>query len=72
MDQAFTLEITQQSAIITFDTPESKVNILSSEALYELELILKDIKSKPLKSLVIKSNKKNNFIAGANIKEIRS
>ncbi|CAA6799988.1 MAG: Enoyl-CoA hydratase (EC / Delta(3)-cis-delta(2)-trans-enoyl-CoA isomerase (EC / 3-hydroxyacyl-CoA dehydrogenase (EC / 3-hydroxybutyryl-CoA epimerase (EC, partial [uncultured Campylobacterales bacterium] len=41
-------------------------------ALYELELILKDIKSKPLKSLVIKSNKKNNFIAGANIKEIRS
>ncbi len=56
---------------ITFDQPDSKVNVLTSDVLRKFESFLDDVKSKPgLKALVITSKKKDIFIAGADIKEI--
>lgn len=57
---------------ITFDQPDSKVNILNSATLLSLDNILDDIKGKDLKALIIQSAKKDIFIAGADIKEIES
>ncbi|NQY21096.1 MAG: enoyl-CoA hydratase/isomerase family protein [Campylobacteraceae bacterium] len=60
-------------ATIVFDMNESKVNILSFSVLEELSILLDEInKNKDLKVLLLKSAKKNNFIAGANIKEIQA
>ena len=56
---------------ITFDNPDSKVNVLTGEVLRGLEGILNEIKNKTtLKVLLIQSAKKDVFIAGADIKEI--
>jgi len=57
---------------LTFDTPESNVNVLSFDALYEFEQYLTEMKAnKTIKILFIESAKKNIFIAGADIKEIK-
>lgn len=68
------IKLTEQNNIATlsFDMQNSKVNILSSEVLYELKSILEDIKTKDYEALVISSAKRKNFIAGANIEEIKS
>jgi 3-hydroxyacyl-CoA dehydrogenase / enoyl-CoA hydratase / 3-hydroxybutyryl-CoA epimerase len=55
---------------ITFDQPDSKVNILNSATLLIFDKILDDLKGKDLKALIIQSAKKDIFIAGADIKEI--
>ncbi len=56
---------------IVFDYAGSDINLLSSELLIELEKVLEEIaRSKEIKLLLFKSAKKNNFIAGADIKEI--
>lgn len=56
---------------ITFDAPDSKVNVLSSVVLTMFEKILDEFKNtSSLKALVIQSAKKDIFIAGADIKEI--
>ena len=56
---------------IVFDCAGSDINLLSSELLIELEKVLEEIaRSKEIKLLLFKSAKKNNFIAGADIKEI--
>ncbi len=57
---------------LTFDQPDSKVNVLNSTTLVALDKILDEIKNKPLKALVILSAKKDIFIAGADIKEIEN
>ncbi len=57
---------------IIFDQPDSKVNILSAEALTLLKKILDELKPKNLKALVLQSAKKDIFIAGADIREIES
>jgi len=57
---------------ITFDQPDSKVNVLNSATLLTLDKILDDLKSKSLKVLIIQSAKKDIFIAGADIKEIEN
>jgi 3-hydroxyacyl-CoA dehydrogenase / enoyl-CoA hydratase / 3-hydroxybutyryl-CoA epimerase len=57
---------------ITFDQPDSKVNILNSATLLALDKILDDIKGKNLKALIIQSAKKDIFIAGADIREIEN
>jgi len=57
---------------LTFDQPDSKVNVLNSAILLTLDKILDDLKSKNLKALVIQSAKKDIFIAGADIKEIEN
>ncbi|MBI3602144.1 MAG: enoyl-CoA hydratase/isomerase family protein [Candidatus Omnitrophica bacterium] len=60
-------------AYITFDQPDSKVNVLNAAALLEFEKILDQLKNNSsLKGLVIGSAKKDIFIAGADIKEIEN
>ncbi len=58
-------------ATIEFDQPGSKVNLLTSEVMRGLDLILEEIHHKSdLKAVLITSAKKDIFIAGADIKEI--
>lgn len=58
---------------ITFDAPDSKVNVLSTPVLQAFEKILDQFKNVcALKALVIQSAKKDIFIAGADIKEIEN
>ena len=59
--------------IITFDQPDSRVNVFGSAVLLELEGILDNLKNKTsLKAVIIQSAKKDIFIAGADIKEIEN
>jgi len=57
---------------ITFDQPDSKVNVLNSATLMTFDKILDELKGKDLKALIIQSAKKDIFIAGADIKEIEN
>ena len=57
---------------ITFDQPDSKVNVLNAATLVALDKILDELKAKSLKVLIIQSAKKDIFIAGADIKEIEN
>src|SRR6185503_4022891 len=60
-------------AQVTFDLPDSKVNLLTAEVLKKLDGILDEIKSDPsLKAVIMQSDKPNVFIAGADIKEIEA
>ncbi|MDR3616535.1 MAG: 3-hydroxyacyl-CoA dehydrogenase NAD-binding domain-containing protein [Candidatus Obscuribacterales bacterium] len=59
--------------VVTIDVPDSKVNVLGLTAMTELEAILDEAaKNSQLKGLVFISGKKDNFIAGANIDEIKA
>jgi len=58
--------------LITFDQPDSRVNVLNSTTLLAFDKILDQLKGKELKALVIQSAKKDIFIAGADIKEIEN
>ena len=73
MSEAFTLSIDEENiAILSFDLVDSKVNKFSTPVMLELEEKLKELKSNSsIKVLAIKSAKKNNFIAGADINEIK-
>jgi len=58
---------------LTFDTPNSAVNVLCFDALYELEQLLVELRAdKSIKALFIESAKRGIFIAGADIKEIKA
>lgn len=57
---------------ITFDAPDSKVNVLNTAVLTALNKILDGLKGNDLKALIIQSAKKDIFIAGADIKEIEN
>ncbi len=58
---------------ITFDAPDSKVNVLSSTVLMAFEKIIDEFKNtSAIKVIVIQSAKKDIFIAGADIKEIEN
>lgn len=60
-------------ATLTFDTPDSEVNVLCFDALYELEQQVNEMHNdKNIKALFIESAKAHIFIAGADIKEIKS
>ncbi len=70
---AITYKEENNIAYITFDQPDSKVNVLSSAVLAEFEKILDQFKNtSSLKAVVIQSAKKDIFIAGADIKEIEN
>jgi len=57
-------------AVLTFDNPEGKVNILSRSLFDEIRAILDDVEGDPsVKACVLASGKPDNFIAGANLKE---
>jgi 3-hydroxyacyl-CoA dehydrogenase/enoyl-CoA hydratase/3-hydroxybutyryl-CoA epimerase len=58
--------------VVTIDYPGEKINKLSSHIFLELEELLKDIsKNMEIKSLLFVSAKKDSFIVGADIHELR-
>lgn len=58
-------------ASIIFDNPDSKVNVLKMTVMEKLAHILEDIdQDSSLKACIVKSNKDDIFIAGADISEI--
>ena len=68
---AVTLRKEENIGIIELDQEDSKVNLLTADTIMRLDSILEEVKREPsLKALMIKSNKKDVFIAGADIKEI--
>ena len=71
--KSLNLRIENEFAIIEFDQPESKANILSAQSLLELGEIISQLeKRKDLEGACILSKKADIFIAGADIKEIES
>lgn len=71
---AFTYEVrSDKIAILTFDLPGEKINKLTTPVMDELDGLLDRIAAdREIKALVIRSAKKANFIAGADIAEIRN
>lgn len=71
---SLTLEVPSSGiATLTFDMPNSKVNLLSTEVLLELDALLDGLMERDdIKVLLFQSAKENIFIAGANIEEIRA
>lgn len=73
MNNSLKLRIDDNFALIEFDQPDSKVNVLSTQSLIELEEIISQLeKRKDLKAVCILSKKTDVFIAGADIKEIEN
>lgn len=66
---AFSMNILNSVAVVTFDTPDQKVNTFNLETIEEFGGILDDLEEMgpDLKGTVIISAKKRNFIAGADI-----
>jgi len=65
------LKIENDIGFIEFDQIDSKVNLLTMAMIQSLDAILETVENtSSLKALVILSNKKDVFIAGADIKEI--
>ncbi|OGW81226.1 MAG: hypothetical protein A3G33_05970 [Omnitrophica bacterium RIFCSPLOWO2_12_FULL_44_17] len=67
------LKIQDEIAFIEFDQPDSKVNVLNTSAMQELDSILGQLAGgahPDVKALLITSKKDGIFIAGADIKEI--
>ena len=61
-----------QIGILTFDMPDRPVNILTLEVMQELDNVLDELAGKPhLQALLIMSAKPDNFIAGADVNEIK-
>src|SRR5262245_24501992 len=58
-------------AWLCFDKAGASTNVLSTAVMLELGEMLKQVAAQPPKALVIYSAKKNGFIAGADIKEIK-
>ncbi len=66
---SFSLNIVDGVAIVTFDLPESKVNILTLQVLEELGDLMGDLEEMgdAIRGAIFVSGKKNNFIAGADL-----
>lgn len=72
MTNALKLSVENGIANLIFDLPGEKVNKLSAPVMAELEKLLEKIKSdSAIKLLIISSAKKDIFIAGADINEIK-
>ena len=73
MYKSLNLKIENGFAVIEFDQPDSKVNVLSSSSMGELKAIISQLKTmQDLKGLLIASAKPDVFIAGADIREIEN
>lgn len=74
MINAFSMNILNSVAVVTFDTPDRKVNILDLETIEEFGEILDQLEEigTDLKGAVIISAKEKNFIAGADLSLIES
>ncbi|CAI6145727.1 MAG: Fatty acid oxidation complex subunit alpha [uncultured Sulfurimonas sp.] len=71
--KAFDLKIKNKIATLVFDMPNSNMNILSIAVMKELEAILDELKTSiDIDVLLFKSAKKDIFIAGADIAEIKA
>src|SRR5271170_7920340 len=58
-------------AVISFDVPDSKLNVLSETLMRKLEQIINEVENaKNIKGVVFISRKKDNFIAGADVTAI--
>jgi 3-hydroxyacyl-CoA dehydrogenase/enoyl-CoA hydratase/3-hydroxybutyryl-CoA epimerase len=68
------LEIQYGIALLTFDRADSKVNLLTRQAMLRLEELLRSIEAAvdrgQVHALLIRSGKHDNFIAGADIDEL--
>ena len=58
-------------ALVEFDLVGEKVNKLSSEVMVRFQEVVNQIKGSAFKAIVLISRKKNIFIAGADIEEIK-
>lgn len=73
MKNTFTLEKKEDGiGILYFDLPGEKINKFSTPVVKELEEWVEKLKNENLKCLLIISKKKNIFIAGADINEIKN
>ncbi|KAF7404835.1 hypothetical protein V1477_003478 [Vespula maculifrons] len=64
----FKCKVVDDVAVITLDSPGTKVNTLNSEVMEEITAVLKDIKdNSSVKSAVLISGKPGSFIAGADL-----
>ncbi len=73
MNNSLNLKIENGFALIEFDQPDSKVNVLSSAVMGELKEIVGQLAGRQdLKGALILSRKPDIFIAGADIKEIEN
>src|SRR3989338_1137675 len=73
MSSILKLRIDKEFAIIEFDQPDSKVNVLSAQVMKDLEEVIAQLEGRgDLKGLCIVSEKQDIFIAGADIKEIEN
>ncbi len=71
MGKNIKFRVENEFAIIEFDAPDSKVNVLSAEVLKEFDELISQVSASPgLKGVILSSNKPDIFIAGADIKEI--
>ncbi|HWR71759.1 MAG TPA: enoyl-CoA hydratase-related protein, partial [Nitrospirota bacterium] len=70
---AFSYEVrTDNIAVLTLDLPGEKVNKLTTPVMDELDSLLEQLAAdRNIKALIIRSGKEGNFIAGADIAEIR-
>ncbi|MBI5124549.1 MAG: enoyl-CoA hydratase/isomerase family protein, partial [Candidatus Omnitrophica bacterium] len=71
--KSFNLKIEGAIAILEFDQPDSKVNVLDTPAMQEFYEAIKQLAARPKSevwALIITSKKDGIFIAGADIKEI--
>lgn len=60
-------------AVVTLDLPDSKVNLLGSQMMNELNAVIDQVAANSaVRGLVITSAKADNFVAGADINEIQS
>ncbi|MDX1632003.1 MAG: 3-hydroxyacyl-CoA dehydrogenase NAD-binding domain-containing protein [Thermoanaerobaculia bacterium] len=73
MSECFELNVGQNGlATLTFDLPGKSVNLLGTEAMDELEERIVQLRDRDdISVLVLLSGKKTNFIAGADVEEIR-
>jgi 3-hydroxyacyl-CoA dehydrogenase / enoyl-CoA hydratase / 3-hydroxybutyryl-CoA epimerase / enoyl-CoA isomerase len=74
MANAFRLEeLDGPIALLTFDVPEQSVNTFSQPVMAELDGLVNQLaQRKDLRGLLLKSGKKGQFIAGADLKEMGS
>lgn len=73
MSKAITLrKLGSGVAVLTIDLPDSKMNLLSSTVLAELDEMLTTIERDGAKGVILVSGKEGNFGAGANVEEIQA
>lgn len=73
MTNAFRLSIMDGLASVTFDLPDEKVNKFSTPVMEELSALTDKLAAAPgIQALVLRSGKKDIFIAGADVREIEN